>query len=218
MFDKSHGFMAMAIFSLPFWLSANAVHAATMNFDALPDEGAQLSTYVENGIQASALGGVLAYESNLGFAHFDDSGTGLAYGADFRMAGVFDAVDFSLVSFGYDFLDAPGPLSDNIFVSGYLGGSLVSTVSYILSDIVGATQSFALGSSFAGIDRLRIELRYPVNTAACGAPCGHFDLDSVTLNGAPLAPVPLPPAIAMMGLSGLALWGVGRKSKADASA
>lgn len=185
-----------------------AGQAATMNFDLLPDEGAQLDTYSENGITATALGGVIAYESNPGFAHIDDSGTGLASALDFTMAGLFDAAEFALTSFGYDFTDPPGPLSDNLFVTGYLNGSVVTTVSYILSDIVGSNQVYQLGAAFAGIDRLRIELQYPVNTAQCGAPCAHFDLDYVTLNASDPAPVPLPASGLVLLAAGLAVGGL----------
>lgn len=218
MFKNARNILAAVAVSSAVLAQSGAAFAATMSFDTLPDEGAQLTTYTENGIQASALGGVLAYESNPGFAHIDDSGTGLAFGADFIMAGIFDAVGFSLVSFGYSFLDTPGPLSDNIFVSGYLGNTQVSSASYTLSDVFGAVQSITLGSAFAGIDRLRIELLYPVNTAACDAPCGHFDLDSVTLNGAGIAPVPLPPTLTLLGVAGFGLWGLGRRKRITGAA
>ncbi|WP_284164258.1 hypothetical protein [Frigidibacter sp. SD6-1] len=181
-------------------MSAVGASAATMNFDNLPDEGAQLGSYSENGIVATALGGVLAYEGTPGFAHLDDSGTGLAYGIDFTMGGLFDAVEFSLTSLGYDFWDPPGPLSDNLIVTGFNGSSVVSMAGFILSDVFGATQTFTLGSAFSGLTSLRIELIYPVNSAYCGAPCGHLDLDYVTLNGP--AAVPLP-------ASGLFLIGAG---------
>lgn len=181
-------------------MSALGASAATMNFDTLPDEGAQLGSYSENGIVATALGGVLAYEGTPGFAHLDDSGTGLAYGIDFTMGGLFDAVEFSLTSLGYDFWDPPGPLSDNLIVTGFNGSTVVSMASFILSDVFGATQTFTLGSAFSGISSLRIELIYPVNSAYCGAPCGHLDLDYVTLNGPPAVPLPA---------SGLMLIGAG---------
>lgn len=202
-FARSFAVGAALILSLPL-----AGQAATMNFDLLPDEGAQLDTYSENGITATASGGVLAYESNPGFAHIDDSGTGLASTLDFTMSGLFDAVEFALVSFGYDFTDPPGPLSDNLFVTGYLNGSVVTTVGYILSDIVGASQTFQLGAAFAGIDQLRIELLYPVNSAACGAPCGHFDLDYVTLSATGPALVPLPASGLMLLTAGLLAGGL----------
>lgn len=192
-------------------LCAAGAGAATMNFDALPDEGAQLASYSENGIKAKALGGVLAYFGNPGFAHIDDSGSGLATGADFTTGGTFDAVGFSLVSWGYNFWDIPDPLTDNIFVEGYLGNTLVASAGYVLSDVFGAVQNIILGQGFTGLTRLRISLAYPVNSAFCDAPCGHFDLDSVTLNPTGPAPVPLPATAPLLAGAGLALAAIARR-------
>ena len=124
------------------------------------------------------------------------------------MSGLFDAAEFALVSFGYSFTDTPGHLSENLFVTGYLNGSVVTTVGYILSDIIDASQTYQLGAAFAGIDKLRIELLYPVNSADCGAPCGHFDLDYVTLNATGPAPVPLPASGLMLLTAGLLAGGL----------
>lgn len=211
MLDNVRNLVAGLAVTLSSAALCTAASAATMNFDLLPDEGAQLASYSENGIKATAIGGVLAYEGQPGYAHIDDSGTGLAYGLDFNMGGLFDAVGFSLISFGYDFLGAPGPLSDNVFVSGYIGNALVSSTSFILSDIAGTAQAIQLGQGFLGIDRLRIELLYPNNTAACGAPCGHFDLDWITLNGP--AAVPLPATLGTFVAAGVMLAGVTRRRR-----
>ncbi len=208
--------MAAAIVSAAA-MTFSAADAATMTFDALPDEGAQLTTYTENGITANALGGVLGFFNDPGFAHIDDSGTGFAFGADFTMAGLFDAVSFSLVSFGFNFFERPGPLADNLFVSGYLGDTQVGSASFALGDAFSA-QSFTLGSAFAGISRLRIELLYPISEAFCDAPCSHFDLDSVTLNGVGIAPVPLPPTLALTAAAGIGLWGLRRRRRVSARA
>jgi len=213
MFDNVKKFSAVALLMLPLLTEPGGAAAATMNFANLPDEGAQLQTYSENGIKATALGGVLAYDFNPGYAHIDDSGTGLASGIDFTMSGLFSAAEFSLVSFGYNFFGAPGPLTDNLFVTGFVGNNAVASSSYILSDIFGATQTIGLGAGFAAIDRLRIELRYPVNTTFCDAPCAHFDLDYVTLNGG-LAAVPLPATALLLGASALGLVGAGRRRRA----
>ena len=197
-------------------LATTAAPAATMTFANLPDEGAQLLSYSENGIKAKAFGGVVAYEGMPGYAHLDDSGTGLATGLDFTTGGLFDAASFDLVSWGYNFWFPPGPLSDNIAVTGFLNGSVVSQASFILSDIAGTLQSFALGSGFAGIDKFRIELLYPVNIAMCDAPCGHLDLDSVTFNGVGPALVPLPAGGLLVGTGMIALMGTGRRRRAKA--
>jgi hypothetical protein len=189
-------------------LTAISAGAATMNFDSLPDEGAMLSTYAENGITATAIGGALAYSSTPGFAHIDDSGTGLASGIDFTIGGLFDAVGFSLTSLGYNFWDPPGPYSDNIVVTGFLGNNVVTSATFLLSDIAGTVQSIMLGSAFTGLSKLRIELLYPVNTATCDAPCGHFDLDSLSLNATGPAPVPLPATGLLLLGAGVAMGGL----------
>lgn len=214
MTNKSGKIAAAAIAVALTGLSATATAAATMNFDTLPDEGAMLSTYVENSITAKAIGGALAYSGQPGFAHIDDSGTGLASGLDFTMGGLFDAVGFSLTSLGYNFWDPPGPYTDNIVVTGFQGSTIVSTATYLLSDIAGTVQSILLGAGFTGLSKLRIELLYPVNTAMCDAPCGHFDLDSVTLNPAGMAPVPLPASGLLLLGAGLAVGGLRLRRRA----
>ncbi len=197
---------------------APACSAATMNFDELPGEGEQSDSYKENGIRATALGGALATYNSEGFAHLDDSGTGFAYGIDFTMSGLFDAVGFSLVSAGNELLGERRRKSETFFVSGYLGEVLVSRVGYVLSNIVGTVQSFVLGEAFANISRLRIELVSPrANEIDC-APCAHFDLDEVTLEGGDIAPVPLPATGALLGAAGLGLWGIRRRRRISAAA
>lgn len=202
---KSFAFnlLAAALVSLP-----AAAGAATMSFDALPDEGAQLTSYSENGITATGTGGVLAQYGTPGSLHVDDSGSGLASTVDFTTGGLFDAQGFRLASHGYSFWDVPGPLTDNIFVTGFLGGAIKGSFSFILSDVMGAIQAITLGSDFAGIDRLQIRLDYPVNSAECDAPCGHFDLEEVTLSGGDIAPVPLPASAGLLLLAAGLLAGV----------
>lgn len=182
------------------------VTAATMTFDNLPDEGAMLSTYSENGITATALDGVLANLSGPGSLHVDDAGTAMASALRFMTGGLFDAQSFTLTSFGYTFQGKRARLTDNIFVSGFLGGALVGSASYILSDDIGDVQQILLGAAFAGIDRLEIALHYPTIRGVCDAPCGHFDLEEVTLAGVAPAPVPLP---ATGGILAFVLGGVG---------
>ncbi len=167
-----------------------------------------MSTYVENGTAAKAIGRSLAYFGQPGFAHIDDSGTGLASGLDLTMGGLFDAVGFSLVSLGYNFRDPPGPYSDNIVVTGFQGGSIVSTATFLLGDIAGTVQSILLGPGFTGLSKLRIELLYPASTAMCDAPGGQRDLDNVTLNAAGPAPVPLPASGLLLLGAGLAVGGL----------
>lgn len=197
-----------------------AAAANTVTFDSLPDYGTVLgsggngSPFVEDGITVNATNGVLAQYFTAGTAHLDDSGTGITSGLIFTMASPFAAASFTLISLGYDFFDVPDPLTDNILVTGFSGGAAVASAGFTLSDVFGEVQSFSLGAAFTALDALLVEIVFPQNSAMCGAPCGHFDLDEVVLNPTPAA-VPLPPAMALMGAAGLALAGLSRRRRRD---
>ncbi|MGB3177321.1 MAG: hypothetical protein WBA90_05520 [Albidovulum sp.] len=197
-------------------VAGSSAWANTVTFDALPDyfdvldAGITGSPYVENGVTVTATtpGGVLASDYTPGAAHLDDSGTDFTSGLMFTMSSAFDAISFSLISLGYDFLDTPGPLSDNIVVTGFAGGTSIASASYTLSDIFLGTQSITLGRGFTALDALLIEIVYPTNTASCGAPCGHFDLDEVVLSSVAVAAVPLPASALMLIAAALGLFGI----------
>lgn len=190
-------------------LSAGMATAATMTFSSLPDEGALLTSYTENGITATSGSGTLGWYTSPGAAHVDDSGTGFTADITFKTGGVFDAASFSLTSLGFNILGPQTPPSDTIFVTGYSGGSLVAGANYTLSAIAGTVQNIALGSAFSMLDAFTITLLYPRGIPTCDAPCSHFDLNSVTL-----APVPLPASMTLMGAAGIALVGLRRRRKA----
>ena len=193
--------------------STCAASAATITFSALPDEGALATSYTENGITATASSGTLGWYTAPGSAHVDDSGTGFTSDITFTTGGTFDATSFTLTSLGYNFLGTASTVSDNILVSGYVGGSLVAGANYTLSAVAGTLQTILLGSAFSAIDAFTISLLYPRNAPNCDAPCGHFDLDSVTLDTGP-APVPLPPAAPLMGAAVLGLFALRRRRNA----
>ncbi|WP_347310395.1 hypothetical protein [Defluviimonas sp. SAOS-178_SWC] len=190
--------------------STAAASAATISFSALPDEGALSTTYTENGITATAGSGTLGWYTAPGTAHVDDAGTGFTSDITFTTGGIFDATSFTLTSLGYNFLNSPGTVSDNILVAGYVGGSLVAGANYTLSAVAGTVQTILLGSAFTAIDAFTISLLYPRTGRDCDAPCGHFDLNSVTLDTGP-APVPLPPAAPLMGAAVLGLFALRRR-------
>lgn len=194
-------------------ICTGTVEAATMTFGALPDEGALATSYTENGITATSGSGTLGWYTAPGFAHVDDSGTGFTSDITFTTGGTFDATSFTLTSLGYNFMGTASTVTDNILVSGLVGGSLVASASYSLSGVAGAVQTFLLGSAFSALDAFTISLLYPSNAPGCDAPCGHFDLDSVTLATGP-APVPLPPAAPLMGAAVLGLFALRRRRDA----
>lgn len=194
-------------------LAAAGSEAATVTFDSLPGYGDVISSggtgspYVENGVTVTSTtpDGFLAWWTNPGAAHIDDSGTEFTSGVMLTMGQAFDAISFTITSFGYDWFETPGPLSNNIFVTGLAGGATVASAGFTLSSLFGDVQTFSLGAAFSGLDALLIELAYPINTAACGAPCGHFDLDEVVLSAVGPAPVPLPASGLLLAAAGLGL-------------
>lgn len=182
--------------------------AATMSFDSL-SYPAFATTYSENGITATSLqpGGILAPFTN-GFApgtlHIDDAGTSHTNGAGFTLdsGSLFDSAVFSLTSLGYDAYYAStlgGALPWNISISGYYMGTEIAMQKHQLSDIAGTLQNILFSAPGALFDRVSIQLNYPVGTIAACAPCGHFDINDVTIS-----PVPLP-AAGLVLTSGLAL-------------
>lgn len=194
--------------------------ANTVTFDSLPSEAAQLGIYVEGGVTVTPVsGGVVGTHTTSGAAHLDDAGTGFTSGLMFTMGELFDAGSFTVISAGYSFFDSPGEMWNNILVTGMRGGSVVASVGFMMTEIVGASQTFSLGEAFWELDALLIEILYPPTGTTC-APCSHLDLDTVVLEGwgIPIdpvtpAPVPLPPSVAMMGLAGLALVGIRRRRR-----
>lgn len=198
-------------------LTATPVAATTITFDALPDEGTAISDpnggtiYQEAGFTVTALYGAAAYFTNPGYAHIDDSGTGFTSALDFTLTsgGTFDATGFSLLSLGYDYFDPAMPFADNISVMGYGAGGLMASALFTLSEIAGTVQDIQLGSAFAGLTSFTIELLYADPAGYGCAPCGHFDLDSVTF--ANVAPVPLPIPAALLGGGLVVLAGIGRR-------
>ncbi|MCB2134462.1 MAG: hypothetical protein KDE08_00720 [Rhodobacteraceae bacterium] len=222
----AYRFLAALLFFAVTSATAPSAGATTVTFDNVPDYGTALdevfntgsqTPYVENGVTVTPTDGLLAWEFTQGAAHMDDSGTDFTSGLMFTMANTFDAVSFSLISLGYGFWDTPGPLNENIFVTGFSGGSIVAFAEFVLSDVFLDPQTFLLGAGFSALDALLIQIVDPANSAACDAPCGHFDLDTVVL--APIIPtVPVPPSVAMMTIAGGLLFAVGRRRKARLTA
>ena len=197
---------------LPIFLEVGAAHAAVMTFNNLPDEGAELDSWVENGITASASGGVIGYFDTPGMAHLDDSGTSFAFRLAFTTAGAFDAQSFDIKALDNTYYkeNADGDLVytpyDNVLVRGLRNGVEVASSAFFMGPP--GTATHLLDGSFSAIDRLVIEALFPGDFASadvCDFPCAHFNIDNVTLAA---SAVPLPAALQLFAtaLAGLGLW------------
>lgn len=189
--------------------------ATTLTFDDIPgwQGGPAPLVWQEGGATVSAdanSDGVVWY-SLPGAVHLDDSGTSLTGGVDVTAGRQFHAMGMSVVGYPqasyvvtpeeWDMRPVP---YDNIAVEGFRNGLSVAYTRFS-TGLTGGAFSFAFGGDFRGIDMLRIAAIGPWGQSVdgqpieCGdAPCGHVDLDSLTI-----APVPLPAGLA------LALGGMG---------
>lgn len=178
--------------------------ATTLTFDDIPGwhDGPAPIAWREGGATVSAdpnSDGVVWY-MRPGAVHLDDSGTSLTSGVTLTTGGHFRALGMSVV--GYDLASyvvtpdewdmRPVPY-DNIAVEGFRNGLSVAYARFS-TGLTGGAFSFSFGAEFRGLDMLRIAAIGPWDQSfdglpiECGdAPCGHVDLDSVTI-----APVPLP--------------------------
>lgn len=209
--------LAPALASLALAAPAGAV---TLTFDSLPQgPGLFPATIIEQGVTISAdpASDGLLWEINPGTIHLDDGGTANTAWVTFATGGIFsarsmDAIGLSMASFVDDGEEVTPVPYDNVLVQGFLNGAEVAAARYS-TGLAGGPAAFAFGAGFAGIDLLRISA---VTSAGqdwqglpiqCGdAPCGHFEIDAVTL-----APVPLPAALPAL-LAGLgALAAIGRR-------
>jgi len=196
-------------------LSAPAA-AAVMAFDALPNGFLNTAPYTEDGITVSGDGLDLGFFNTPGRLHLDDSGTSFTDLARFTTGDRFNAISFEVVSFGTEFSVFPCNVGigeicsptddtpyDNVLVQGTRGGATVAEESFS-SGPNGSSSVHVLSGAFRDLDGLIITsigpLAFP-NGAFCGAPCGHFELDEVTLNA-----VPAPAALLLLS-SGIFLLG-----------
>ncbi len=211
MTSPTRTFTSTRVAALVTALTIGAAEAATISFDDLEyidDDG----VYVENGVTVTAIGGDLG--GGPGVAHVDDAYF-FAPSLSFTMAQPFDAVSLTLTSLGYDFLRTPERLRDNIFITGFSGGSVVAEASYALSDVYLMVQNIVLGDAFLGLDSLLVELRYVYGWEVCdSSPCAHFELNEVTLASVTPAAVPLPASAAGLGAALLGLFGLGWRARA----
>lgn len=181
-----------------FTFVASEGRAATMGFDDLPFFTLD-PVYVENGVTARALNGDLGSFGS-GGAHLDDSGSSLTSAIDFTMSRLFAPISFDLFALRTAYCADDNDVTcdspyDNVLVQGFLNGAeTFSDTFFAGAPGVLSTYDFA---SAAPIDTLRISAVLPDPARFGGfcidAPCGHFEIDDVTL-----APVPVPPALPLL--------------------
>ncbi len=193
-------------------VGATAANAITVDFHKLADYGTAVTNpqpYREKGVNVTGQNGTLAWDTTPGAAYLGDSGTPFATGLMFTMNKAFSAVSFTLTALGYDYTDRPRRLPANIVVTGFAGGSTVATKKFVMTDDLYATQTLLLGSGFAALDALLIEIITPRDWPSCGAPCAGFDLEEVEL----AAEVPLPATAGLLAGAGLMLAGLRRRQR-----
>ena len=197
-------------------LAAGAAGAATVTFNELPDEGAQLTSWTEDGILVTGQGGTLA-ALNAGSAQLDDSGTGFASSLTFSMDRLFAATSFDILPLanfyelctdvGEGEVDcAPASFAD-VSVTGYADGNVVASDAF---DMFGVSGTYSFSDAFSNLDLLVIgfagiptDLPSGSFLACDDSPCRRFSVDSVTLTPA-VVPLPASGALLAFGIVGLA--------------
>lgn len=185
-------------------LLAGPAGAVTLTFDTVQQGGLPGPVSIsEQGVTITAdrYSDGVVYFRTPGTIHVDDSGTSFTSNLEFRTGGIFSALWFEAIGLGQsavvdDGIDWVPVAYDNIRVQGFLDGVRVGETFFSTGLTINKT-TYALGQDFAGIDLLRIPAIGASGQMAGGlpiqcfdAPCGHFDLDSLSL-----APVPLPAAL-----------------------
>ncbi|MDH2327697.1 VPLPA-CTERM sorting domain-containing protein [Cereibacter sp. SYSU M97828] len=196
-------------------LSVSTANAATViTFDSLPIGDTVPATYVESGVTVAGSPG--SY-TRAGAVHMDDGGTFYAKTIQITTGAAFSALGVDIFGLGQnsfifddDLGEVVGVPHENVFIKGFLGGSLVAELSFSTGLATALTQ-VRFDSSFADIDLLTVTADSVLmpGMECFEYPCGHFDLDNLIVGavGEELAPVPLPAAGWML-LAGVAALGV----------
>lgn len=207
----------MACLTLAFSTLGAAAGAVTVTFDGLPYVNPLgPGVYIENGVTVSG-DGDLGYYDTPGALHVDDSGTAVSSNVTFAMTGPFVPVSFEIRGLGSAFCgtdaecsSGPGQPYGNLVVSAESGGSMTFEDRLYSGDL-GVVSSYFFPVGLGLVDSMRISAVLP-DGQCWNYPCGHFNIDNVTL-----APVPVPAAgLLLLGaIGGIGFVARGRSHRSE---
>lgn len=143
-----------------------------------------------------------------GAIHLDDAGTGYQSAVTFTGTDRFDVVSLDVEGLGqslyvYDEIWDGTPLAyDNVLFEGLRGGEVVASLLWS-TGLSRGWQNLAFDNAFSDLDSFLIRALVPDlsvlpdQTECIDYPCGHFNIDNLTLDVAP-APVPLPAGLPLL--------------------
>lgn len=200
-------------FSLP-------VHSAILEFDGVQNSGVINSSYAEDSVTVSGIGGSVAFNQNPGKVHLTDYGTAFAHTISIENGGRFNAVSFDYQDTNRNcisYLCAIIIPYNNIELSAFREGSLIGT-EFLTGNGVPTTHLFS--SDFMDIDKLVISVLSPFfdPTPYClttGEPCSVVEVDNLVLNPIEISQVPLPAGLPLYaaGMALMGLWMRQRRAK-----
>lgn len=211
---------ALLALSLGFALSPLIASASSIRQVTFTDNPGTISSgvWVEDGVTAA---GAISWFSTPGTVHLDPFGAVYPRSTSFTTGALFDVVSIDIDSGGgwycisecdpaypdVPVYDVPYP---NVWITGFLDDQVAATLS-----IARPTEPFetiSLGSAFARIDRLVVEVRSIEELGLTGSVpvyyAGHFNYDNVVLRD--VAPIPEPSAAIIFGLALVLLRAAGR--------
>lgn len=202
--------------------------ATVLTFDSIPIDSDPVLVpapyYTEAGYEffgrnALRYGG----DMNLGMTYVSDNPYHRTVDIERTDGGLFSVAGFD-ISPNTNYMDEAGFVltpGDNAVIEGYLGGTLVASVTF---SILEGDTSLSL-TGFGEFDRIRFDenaafagnLDFSVLGVLGGGGFDNFGfaIDNLDLRaaGSPVAPVPVPPAVAGMALGLVLLGGIARRRR-----